>query len=199
MTLRIGSHGLYTLRAGDSLTAPTRRPDIKPFFYDGKPNLAQCRPITTPPNQPWVFCRYPMSIVDGSNATIWQPLTPESATVTFDLGKPTNISGFQINWGSSTAQSFVIHGCPLDSKDKVAVLCEANNVDISSPFNPEEVPEVKVRDGNYDRCAAGSTFSHTRSQPYYRRYPRRGKRTWSNCCGVRGFLIMVRADANPLL
>jgi F5/8 type C domain len=162
-TLRIGKHnvqhGDHKLLAGESLRVPTRRPDLRPVLYYGNVNLAQCKPVTSTTitthsaEQDWVFGRYPAGVVDGSNATAWQPLTPASASITVDLGYEANISGIIINWGSAPARSFAIHSHADDREDATAgttatVLYETNHVKISAPFDSSDMHEVKIREGN---------------------------------------------------
>ncbi|KFY28360.1 hypothetical protein V491_00511 [Pseudogymnoascus sp. VKM F-3775] len=90
--VRIGGkaykQGDYPLAIGESLTLPTRRPDLNGTVIAG--NLAQCRPISS--EDKWVPGSIPQAAVDGSNATTWQPLTPQLAFLTIDLGKPCSMS-----------------------------------------------------------------------------------------------------------
>lgn len=157
--IRIGkqnpSHGDYELLAGETLKISTRRPDQNDATYNGDINLALCKPVnvnTVLPEiqeQRWVFGHYPASVVDNSNATVWQPLSPKKASVTISLGHNVNITGIVINWGSTPARGFTIHGHKDESNQTTTLLLyETNHVKISAPFNASDIYEVKIREGN---------------------------------------------------
>lgn len=128
-----------SLKVGESLVVPTRRPDLASSLVT--PNKALCKPVTAEDDS-WSFGRYPLSAVDGSSATVWQPLTATTpASITVDLGEKRDISGFVINWGASPAKTFTIFG------DDIKVY-EKKKVKITAPYNPKTVREVKLRQGN---------------------------------------------------
>jgi hypothetical protein len=158
-TIRIGkqnpSRGEYKLLAGETLAVPTRRPDQYNTAYNGHMNLALCRPVgvnTVFPEsheQRWVFGRYPASVVDGSNATVWQPLSTRDASVTIDLGNKVNVSEMIVNWGSTPARGLTIHGHKHDGNTTTtSILYKTDLVRISAPFNASDIYEVKIREGN---------------------------------------------------
>lgn len=130
--------GNYMLKSGEVLTVSTRRPDLKSF--SAKPNKALCKPVTADDGS-WSFGRYPLSAVDGSNATVWQPLKPDTpASITVKLGRKHDVSGFVINWGKSPAETFTIYNDEIRLYEK--------KVKISSPYNRKTVHEVKLKQGN---------------------------------------------------
>lgn len=157
--IRIGkqnlSHGDYKLLAGDTLTIPTRRADRNNPTNNGVLNLALCKPVgvnTAFPEtqeQRSVFGRYPASVVDGSNATVWQPLSPRRASITISLGRKVNVTRMIVNWGSTPARGFTIHGHKDDEiQTTTSLLYDTDYVKVSAPFNASDIYEVKIREGN---------------------------------------------------
>lgn len=141
----------YLLYPGDTLTVPTRRPDLEPPIIPG--NVAQCVPVDSP--QRYEPGKYPLAAVDGNNATYWQPLTTEPAYLDIDLKKPQLISGVSINWGAVPPKSFKLYTTseiiPLGNSTDLTTwthVYEDSNVQISEPWDRIEALEVKVRTGN---------------------------------------------------
>lgn len=170
--IRIGEqnpyHGDYKLLVGETLKIPTRRPDQNSTMNNGVINLALCKPVdvnTAFPEtheQRWVFGRYPASIVDGSYATVWQPLSPRRASVTISLGCTVNVTGIIINWGSTPARGFTIHGHKDDRLGTTtSLLYDTNHVKISAPFNASDIYEVKIREGNTTAVQLPEVFEAT--------------------------------------
>jgi hypothetical protein len=148
-------HGEYKLLSGETLTIPTRRPDKNNTTSNGIINIALCKPVATNTTFPetheqrWVFGRYPASVVDGSNATVWQPLSPRQASVTINLEDKVNVSEIIVNWGSTPAHHFTIHGHKDDENKKTtSLLYDTDHVEISAPFNASDIYEVKIREAN---------------------------------------------------
>ncbi|KAH8703343.1 putative maltose phosphorylase [Talaromyces proteolyticus] len=147
-TVRIGSKNShpgekfkeYTLKVGESLAVTTRRPDIQSLSGGVVENKALCKTVTSD-DHPWSYGRYPLSAVDGSNATVWQPTSAtKPASMTIDLGDKTDVSGFFINWGASPAATFTIYS------DEIKLY--GNKVKVSAPYNRRAAQEVKIRRGN---------------------------------------------------
>lgn len=172
--IRIGkhnpSHGDYKLLAGEALRVPTRRPDQNNTTPNGDINLALCKPVSInttsleTQEQRWVFGRYPASVVDGSNATVWQPLSPRKASVTISLGRKVNITGIIINWGTTPARGFTIHGHMEDGVETTtSLLYKTDDVGISAPFNASDIYEVKIREGNTTVVQLPEAFEATRT------------------------------------
>ncbi|GAA5906847.1 hypothetical protein JCM6882_006845 [Rhodosporidiobolus microsporus] len=96
--------GNYTLAAGESLTVRTR--STSGTLIEN--NVAQCAPVLfsndtmfhIPANSSQVVPgEYGMAALDGANATTWQPLTPDPASLVVDLGSEKAIRGLHFNWG----------------------------------------------------------------------------------------------------
>lgn len=146
--VRIGGkaykRGDYPLAVGESLTLQTRRPDLNGTVIAG--NLAQCRPISS--EHKWVPGSIPQAAVDGSNATTWQPLTPQHASLTIDLGNIYRVSGVSINWGPTPPTAFTISG-RNNSESEFADIYMTEDIAISEPYlGPEEAKIVRIRPGN---------------------------------------------------
>lgn len=146
--VRIGGkackRGDYPLAVGESLTLQTRRPDLNGTIIAG--NLAQCRPISS--EHKWVPGSIPQAAVDGSNATTWQPLTPQLASLTIDLGNICRVSGVSINWGPTPPTAFTISG-RNNSECEFAEIFMTEDIAISEPYlGPEEAKIVRIRPGN---------------------------------------------------
>jgi trehalose/maltose hydrolase-like predicted phosphorylase len=83
MPLKVGDRQIQVLHhAGETLTFPTRRPDVTPTS-----DTARCRNVTATASNP----SFPaVAAVDGSPATWWQPTTA-GASLTVDLGQARTI------------------------------------------------------------------------------------------------------------
>ncbi|KAK9464675.1 glycosyl hydrolase family 65 central catalytic domain-containing protein [Lipomyces arxii] len=98
VVVRIGSgkmQGNHELRPGEQLVVPTRRSDLNGTIIAG--NVAQCQPAIS--NTTWVSGHFPISAVDGSNSTSWQPQSRNASALLVDLGQSRNVSGVSLNWG----------------------------------------------------------------------------------------------------
>jgi hypothetical protein len=83
------ANGTRTVAPGSTLTVPTRRPDRTPTA-----DLVRCQPASVSSAQPGAG---PLSAVDGSPATGWQP-TGTTATLTVPVtGSP--VSSALLTWG----------------------------------------------------------------------------------------------------
>jgi hypothetical protein len=145
--IRIGGKasqpGDYPLFVGSKLVIPTRRPDLNRTSVAG--NLAQCQKVTS--DDDWVAGRYPLSAVDGSNATLWQPLSPKSSSIIVDLGHIRSLSEVLINWGNIPAVRYTLYGSTERTSD-FNEMVRIKDVKISAPYIPEEAKIVKIRSGN---------------------------------------------------
>ena len=153
VTVRIGSNnakaGDYVLAIGGSLTVPTRRPDLQ-----APDNKALCKPVTSP--KPWVLGRFPLSVVDGSSATYWQPQDDQPSHIIVDLGQEhAQIAGFLINWGQVPAKGFSI-SIAREREDSVYELAVIeSNVTMSAPYDPLTATRVKLSSGNSSEASFG--------------------------------------------
>ncbi|KAH8898477.1 glycoside hydrolase family 65 protein [Thozetella sp. PMI_491] len=131
----------YLLSVGESIVVPTRRPHFDPADKD----VALCRKVTS--ENSWAPGNYPYSIVDGSNSTVWQPISPEEASATIDLGTPRMVSKITINWAGVPPSTFSVWGKRNGCTD-FEQLSADQRVQISAPYNPEEARRVRIRSGN---------------------------------------------------
>ncbi|KAK9454849.1 glycosyl hydrolase family 65 central catalytic domain-containing protein [Dipodascopsis uninucleata] len=161
--------GIYALMPGDTLVVPTRRPDLNGTTIDG--NQAQCVPAIS--NSTWVQGHFPISAVDGSNSTSWQPVTRDHSALFLDLGETKNVSGFSINWGRIPAKSMSI-GYINSHKLKSAMYNMTTydidsldfewpisnyNVSISSAYNEADALKIKLTTGNTTTVPVNDTIS----------------------------------------
>jgi hypothetical protein len=84
--------GQQTVGQGQSITIPTRRPDLQPTT-----DLALCQQVSA---SSFVPGDDPVAAVDGSTATPWQATGPQ-ATLTVRLAKRTNLTSATVTRGSS--------------------------------------------------------------------------------------------------
>lgn len=146
LTVRIGGKasmpGDYPLLRGESLTVPTRRPDLNGTVIEG--NLVQCRPVTS--DEKYVPGNLPLSVVDGSNATLWQPASPQEAWITLDIGRVMPIKGMSINWGPTPPESFRVSASSESREEYEEIFWM--KVEISAPYKAENVKVVRIKQGN---------------------------------------------------
>lgn len=133
---------------GESLSIPTAA--TNGTLIPG--NLAQCGAVIandtsfTTPSSDIVAGQYALAAVDGSNSTLWQPLTNATARLTVDLLSPRALGGLHIDWGGIPATSFAI---AVSNSTGQFTTAAQQNVTLSVPYvasAPE--PAVAVRAGN---------------------------------------------------
>jgi trehalose/maltose hydrolase-like predicted phosphorylase len=88
--------GQQTVGQGQSITMPTRRPDLQPTN-----DLARCESVSA---SSFVAGDDPVAAVDGSTATAWVPTGPQ-ATLTVQLAKSANLTSATITRSSSAGYS----------------------------------------------------------------------------------------------
>lgn len=147
VTVRVAARnpraGDHPLRIGDSLVIPTRRPDLNPPDLPG--NKAQCKPTFS--DSTWVPGQFPLSAVDGSNATVWQPSTSAPSALTVDLQKRTKINGVSFNWGTYPPAAWTVQvGNAADGA--FATVAHSADVKISEPWSRDDSLVVKRHTGN---------------------------------------------------
>jgi hypothetical protein len=135
--------GNFSLFNGDTLTFETRRPDRNGTAIPG--NLAQCVPASS--QQPHVPGRHPLAAVDASNATIWQPASPNMSSLIIDLGQFRAISGISLVWGPTPARQMEVWGSKAVDQ-RYERLLSVKKVAISEPYIAAEARLVKLRPGN---------------------------------------------------
>lgn len=149
ITVRLGHNnprpGDYRLSVGESLVVPTRRPDLNSTVVPG--NHAQCK-ATVSDEGSWAPGHYPLSAVDGSNATYWQPSSSDPAGMIVDLEKPMSIRGIHVNWGNVPARTFEVWGTEATKDGEYHRLVGNTSVKISAPWIRKEARIVKIRLGN---------------------------------------------------
>ncbi len=164
VTIRIGGNNLksgdYRLKIGESLTVPTRRPDLNTGG-----NHALCKSILS--SDGYTTGHFPLSAVDGSVSTVWQPTSShQPAELIVDLGLEfTSLSKLEINWAAVPSQGFKVE---IAGENWETVnenferswreILKVDNVDITAPFEPERVKEVKMAVGNVTIAALNKRF-----------------------------------------
>jgi len=88
--------GQQTVGQGQSITMPTRRPDLQPTN-----DLARCESVSA---SSFVAGDDPVAAVDGSTATPWVATGPQ-ATLTVQLAKSANLTSATITRSSSAGYS----------------------------------------------------------------------------------------------
>lgn len=153
-------HSHQLLRPGETLLVPNHQ-----LHRNMEGNTAQCRPVSPAQRQDsssagesssvasWVPGRHPIAAVDGSPDTIWQPSSPEEASIVIDLGSLVNTWGVEVNWADSPAEYLLIEGLDGDqgmgdADDAWVGLLQLDKVTISSPYDPSKVPRLAVPDSN---------------------------------------------------
>ncbi|KAK9431639.1 glycosyl hydrolase family 65 central catalytic domain-containing protein [Lipomyces doorenjongii] len=159
VTVRIGAgdgKGDYTLYEGGRLVVPTRRADLNGTLVAG--NVAQCQPAIS--NTTWASGHFPISAVDGSNSTSWQPSTRDPSALLVDLGNATTVSGVSLNWGRTPPLSFSVGYYAAAGADDAtfgsvdfAWPIVRQNVSISAEYNAATALEVKLSVGNVTTVA----------------------------------------------
>ena len=91
--------GLVTVAPGQTITVPTRRPDLRTTS-----DLARCQTASA---SSYVPGDEPVAAVDGSTATPWVATSPQ-ATLTVQLAKRSSISSVTVTRGSSSAFSYTV-------------------------------------------------------------------------------------------
>ncbi|KAH8588922.1 family 65 glycoside hydrolase [Bisporella sp. PMI_857] len=133
---------IYRIAPGQSISVDTRRPDRG--ISGG--NLALCsRAVWS--DSDYLPQNYPLSIVDGSNSTSWQPVAPQAASVIIDLGQDQMVSGVTLIWGLIPPREFGLRGRRLN-QEAFYDLAVDHHVQISAPYKPEEAHLVQIRELN---------------------------------------------------
>ncbi len=91
--------GAKTVTTGQSVTIPTRRPDLQ-----ATNDLARCQSVTA---SSWVPGNEPVAAVDGSPATPWIPSSPQ-ATLTVHLAKTSPVNTVTVTRGGTGSYSYTV-------------------------------------------------------------------------------------------
>lgn len=149
MIVRIGGVNTpwreYKVQQEESIMVSTRRPDLEPPVNTG--NQVQCAPITsTSAHTPG---HGPIAAVDGSPATVWQPVNPqEPAELVVRMPQKPDVRGVFINWGNAPAIRFSV-AIAQEDENETRTIYESGQVTISAPYlGPEDARQVKLRTGN---------------------------------------------------
>ncbi|VUC29886.1 unnamed protein product [Clonostachys rosea] len=136
----------FALLPGQKIKFDTRRPDLTSTSVLG--NIAQCKPVRSESSgtaAAWVAGRHPVAAVDGSVDTVWQPLTADEASIIINLGEAKSMSSVLVNWAAVPAKSFSVHG---KIGEEWVEMLQVDDVEISSPYDPEQVKKVAVPEAN---------------------------------------------------
>ncbi|MER5633007.1 discoidin domain-containing protein [Streptomyces nitrosporeus] len=90
-------------RLADTLTLPTRRPDLAPT-----PDAARCRPATASSETPGLYAE---AAVDGSPATAWAP-AGGTGTLTVDLERRVRVTSLSPVWTDVAPASHTLETSP---------------------------------------------------------------------------------------
>jgi hypothetical protein len=132
-----------TVKAGGSLSLPTRRPDLVPTT-----NLARCKAATASSEESGMYAE---AGVDGSKATIWAPAQDASGgDFTVDLGTQTTVSGIAVTWTDTKPASSSI-STSLDGKTWTAAPPADASGKLSRPVAARYVRVSLVKGSGPDR------------------------------------------------
>jgi hypothetical protein len=158
--------GNYSLQINGTLTVPTYRPDLNGPAIDG--NLVQCKPILS--EDAWVPGKFPLSLNDGDNSTLWQPLTPSFSTAFIDLGNVTTFSSAYFLWGNEPPLAVSL-GIDSFSGGNISI-AQANatsfqwivsnySVSINQPYSSNQTnsSSIVIYPGNDTTLKLNSTYS----------------------------------------
>ena len=146
--------GLYPLAVNESLTVPTRRPDLNGTVIHG--NLAQCKPVVAS-DKPAFPGQYPAAAVDGFNGTVWRPSLSTTSYIVVDLEEEHLLSGAHINWGDTPAVSFQINA---GNDTKALSMVASGDVALSAKYDEALAAVVELRLGNVSDVRFTSVGRH---------------------------------------
>ncbi|KAF8246310.1 hypothetical protein K440DRAFT_553753 [Wilcoxina mikolae CBS 423.85] len=135
--------GDYPLLPGETLTIPTRRPDLNGTDIPG--NKAECKSAVS--SSPYVPGQFPIGAVDGSNHTQWRPITTGPAELVVDLGQKTEINTISMNWAKWPPRKFTVF---VSDKENGAwtEIHRDEAVKISAPWREKDALKVVMQTGN---------------------------------------------------
>ena len=146
VTVRIATRnpnaGDYPLLPGDTLTIPTRRPDLNGTDIPG--NKAECKVATS--TSPYVPGQFPVGAIDGSNHTQWRPISPAPADLVVDLGQSTGFRTISMNWAKLPPRKFSVF--VSDKEGEWEEIHRAESVKVSAPWKKEDALKVVMQIGN---------------------------------------------------
>ncbi|ANB13489.1 alpha,alpha-trehalase ATH1 [Sugiyamaella lignohabitans] len=159
ITVVIGSRnaksGNYTLKVNGTLTVPTYRADLNTTAFAG--NLAQCKPVDS--EAPWVPGRFPVSLNDGDNSTVWQPLSNETTVITVDLGEERKFSSAYFLWGTQPPKTVSL-GVVGVSASNVTIVSNATY--INSTFSNSTISNSTISNStSFNSTVSNSTSSNS--------------------------------------
>jgi hypothetical protein len=105
-----GSQPQTVVATGETITMPTRRPDLQPTS-----DLARCQAVSA---SSFIPGDEPVAAVDGSTATPWEATNPQ-ATLTVQLSQTTSIRSVTVTRGSTTAFGYKVETSTDGSSWKV--------------------------------------------------------------------------------
>lgn len=153
--------GNYSMRVGEYLSIPTRQ--TYGTLVEG--NLAQCTTVLSndtsfslaPGSSEIVAGQYSLAAIDGSNSTVWQPLTNATSSFVIDIGYVAAIKGVHLNWGINPALSFALSSSyDAPSPSSPTTLVTNSTIAISTPYDAVTASLVTPRVGNLTDLAFAS-------------------------------------------
>lgn len=158
-----GKQTMYSLPANGTITVPNRQiGDIRSIPN----NLVQCQPAFS--DSDVVPGQFAIGAVDGASSTKWQPeFANETAQLTVHLETGHQVLGFRFEWGDAPAYNYSLwfHNDSATSTDfgtaTAQMIAQGAMVEISSPFEPQRVSEIRPVGQNVSELWLNGSQSYT--------------------------------------
>ena len=149
---------MYNISIGQTVTVQNRQHSSDLTVAN---NLVQCLPVTS--SDSYAQGQYPLAAIDGAISTVWQPSTPDSASIIIDMSQVPfqPIMGFSINWGLAPPVSANVYLSNSSTFDGAAYVIAFANISISNAYNPDSIA-IQQSTGNSTNMTlanAGSAYS----------------------------------------
>jgi len=158
-----GNQTMYRLPANGTVTVPNRQiGDIRSIPN----NVLQCQPAVA--DSGVVPGQFAISAVDGASSTKWQPeFANETSQMTVNLATGHQVLGFRFEWGDAPAYNYSLwfHNDSATSNDygtaTAQMIAQGATVQVSSPFQPERVSEIRSVGQNVSELWLNGSQSYT--------------------------------------
>ncbi|KAI9815415.1 MAG: hypothetical protein M1832_005485 [Thelocarpon impressellum] len=154
----------YNISIGEMVVLENRQYSSQLTFPH---NIVQCAPATT--LDPFAQGQYPLAAIDGATSTVWQPSTPNKASMTIDLSAvPAQlILGLHFNWGLNPPVSAVVTLANSSTFNGEARVIRIANISISAPYDPKNIA-IRPHEGNTTNVTVAATEGGVWSARYAR-------------------------------